>query len=102
MVTLKITKADNLRKKVIGLIGKSSPEPILIKTRFGIHTFGLKFPIDVLILDRENKVQYIKKNLGPNRIFFWKPIYNIVLELTGGTVKKKGIKIGYYIDLIFI
>ena len=91
MIEIKVKKAKNLKEKIIGLLGKKTPEPLLIKTRFGIHTFGLKFPIDVVVLDKENKVVKLKENLKPFRIFLWNPNYNVVLELPKGSIKEKEI-----------
>lgn len=93
MITLFVKEAKNLKEKIQGLIGRKKPIPLLIKTRFGIHTFGLKFPIDVLILDHKNKVVKIKKSLKPNSIFLWNPAHDMVIELPQGTIDKKKIKI---------
>lgn len=76
-----------------GLINKLKPENVYFKTRCGIHTFGLKFPLDVVILDKNNKVKKIKESLKPNRIFLWNPKYEKILELKPGTIKKEKIKI---------
>lgn len=102
MITLFVKEARSLKEKVTGLIGKERPESLLIKTRFGIHTFGLKFPIDVLILDKFNKVALTKKNLVPNRIFIWNPKYGQVIELPSGTIKKKKIGINDSIEVRFL
>ncbi len=99
MITLFVKEARNLREKIIGLIGKEKPASLLIKTHFGIHTFGLKFPIDVLILNKNNKVVSLKKSLKPNRIFLWNPAYEKVLELPEGTINEKGLKIGRKLNL---
>ena len=99
MTTLFVKKAKNLSEKVMGLIGKDKPISFMLSTRFGIHTFGLKFPIDVLILDKKNKVVFLKENLMPWRIFLWNPMYDKVLELPLGTIGKKKIKIN---DEIFL
>jgi len=85
MTTLNVKKLNWL-KAIIGLIGKNKPEPILFKTRFGIYTFFMRFPIDVIILDNKYKVVKLKENLKPNSIFVWNPKYNIVLELPAGTI----------------
>lgn len=77
-----------------GLMGKTKPEAILFKTRFGIHTFFMRFPIDVIILNKDYTVVKIKQNLQPNTIFIWNPKYTIVLELPQGTIEKEKIKIG--------
>lgn len=101
VVIIAIQRAKNIKEKVIGLIGKEEPIGLMIETRFGIHTFGLKFPIDVLILNKDNKIAVIKKNLKPNRIFVWNPIYDRVLELPEGTIGKKKIKVNEVVELKF-
>lgn len=85
MLTLKVKKL-NFRESIAGMIGKKTPESVLIQTRFGIHTFGLKSPIDVLVLEKQNeeniyRIVQIKHSLSPNRIFFWNIKYNAILEL---------------------
>lgn len=73
---------------IIGLIGKKKPYPLLFYTRFGIHTFFLVFPIDVVILDSKQCIVAVKESLVPNRIFFWDPRFNTVLELPSGTIRE--------------
>ena len=93
MIGLTIREAKNLKEKIQGLLGKEKPESLMIKTHFGIHTFGMKFPIDVLILDRNNTIVSIKKNLKPYRIFLWNPLYEKVIELPPQTIEKKKLKL---------
>lgn len=93
MITIKVKKTKNLKEKVLGLIGAKQPYALMLKTRFGIHTFGLKFPIDVLILDKNNKVVKMKKSLKPNNIFLWNPLLDKVIELPQGTINRRKIKI---------
>jgi len=102
MIKLSVKKATNIKDRIIGLIGKNKPIPLMMQTHFGIHTFGLKFPIDVLVLDNKNKVISIKKNLKPNRIFLWNPRYKNVIELPQGIINKKTIKIHDAIGLELI
>lgn len=99
MITISVKEAKNLKDKMQGLIGKDIPQALLIKTHFGIHTFGLKFPIDVLILNKKNEVVAIKKKLQPKRIFIWNPMHEKVLELPSGMIEKKGIKENMPIDI---
>lgn len=100
MIVIKAREAKNLLEKVTGLIGKEKPISLLIKTHFGIHTFGLKFPIDVLILNNKNQVVVMKKNIKPNRIFLWNPTYNKVIELQEGTINKKKIRVKSEVHLL--
>jgi uncharacterized protein len=90
--TLQIIELKNPLKKAIGLIGEKKPQAILFMTRFGIHTFGVRFPIDVLILNKNKQIVKVKENLQPNRFFFWNPKYTIVLELPEGTIQKNKIE----------
>lgn len=99
MIKIFVRNTANLAETIRGLIGKRNPEALLLKTRFGIHTYGVKFPIDVLILDNENKVTVIKKNLKPNRIFLWNPKYEKVIELPAGTIEKEKIAINIPLDI---
>ena len=80
--------------EAVGLIGARKASAFILKTRFGIHTVGLLFPIDILILDKENKVVRLKENLKPFRIFIWKPHYNTVIELPNGSIKKSSTALG--------
>ena len=74
-------------EKTLGLLGKKE-QTVLFKTRFGIHTFFLKTPIDVMILNNEYKVVKLKKELRPNRIFLWNPKFEIVIETQSGKIKE--------------
>jgi uncharacterized membrane protein (UPF0127 family) len=85
-------------RRSIGLLDQKKPQALLIKTRFGIHTFGMRFPIDVLVLDTTNHVAIIKENLQPNRIFLWKPTHDTVIELPHGTIEKSNTVVGNKIE----
>ncbi len=98
MIELKVTILKTFAKKTKGLLGAKKAYPVLFKTRFGIHTFGLTFPLDVLILDRENCIVKLAINLKPMNIFLWHPVYDTVIELPAGTIKKCKLSVG---DTIF-
>ncbi len=88
LIAQEAVNVTDIISKSIGLIGKSEAKPLIFKTRWGIHTFGLSFPIDVLILDNKNTVVINKKRLSPNKIFLWNPKFDHVLELPEGTIVK--------------
>ena len=75
---IKVKRLKTFREKTIGLIGKEI-KPVTFETRFGVHTFGVKAPIDVLILDSQEKVIALKESLSPKRIFLWNPNKKIVV-----------------------
>jgi len=96
--TRKTIIAENFLKKgalgkIKGLIGKKTPQAIVLNTRFGIHTFLLQFPIDVIILDKNGKIVSLKKRLKPNRIFVWDIRFDTVIELPEGSLEKSKTKV---------
>ncbi len=98
MLKLKVKRLENPIEKAVGLIGRKKAYPVILETHFGIHTIGLRFPIDVLILDSQKRAAVLKESLSPNRIFLWNPRYRIVLELPEGTIKKHNIQKGTKIE----
>lgn len=102
LVNLKngLVVADNLfiaktwKQKAQGLLGKGEASPIHFKTRWGIHTFGMKFPIDVLVCDDNFEVKKIFESVGSGRVIVWNPAWNNVFELKAGTVQVTGIILG--------
>lgn len=97
-ISLKV-KQLGLLKSIQGKILNEDDSLILFKTRWGIHTFGLRKPIDVIILDNDFAVRKLKMNLKPLRLFFWNPQYNIVIELPSGEIKRKNIRLGETITI---
>lgn len=85
--------ATSFFDRLLGLLNKNNPRSLLFKTRFGIHTFFLKSPIDILILNNKNTV--ISTNtIKPNQLFFYNPKYKTVIELPKGTIKKSKTQFG--------
>ncbi|MGC9610639.1 MAG: DUF192 domain-containing protein [Minisyncoccia bacterium] len=94
-----VSVAKTFSEKVVGLSGKKTPASLFFKTRWGIHTFGMKLPIDCVIFDDAYRVRALAENLRPSRLFFWNPFYKNVLELPAGTVSKTGTKVGDMLEL---
>ena len=86
--------AKTLKDKFAGLTKYDESRAMYFETRFGIHTFGMKFPIDVIICDKEMRVSVLRENLVPNRILFWNPRFPYVLELPIGMIRISGIEVG--------
>lgn len=84
----KIIEAKSLKDQSIGLLNHKTPTAMIMNTRFGIHTFFMKYPIDVVVIDSKNHIVAIKQNIKPNSLFIWNPKYNTVLELPSGAISK--------------
>lgn len=98
-VTKKTVLSKNLSEKkgfgkLLGLLTKNKAEPIIFKTWFGIHTFFLKFPIDLVVVSKEKRVVFVKENITPNRIVVWNIRYSVAIELPKGYIKKSNTKKG--------
>lgn len=100
MIEIRARHLKTFLQKSIGLLDTAVPTPVYFNTRWGIHTFGMKYPIDVIILDNKNIVQVYNQHLHPNRVFFWSPVYRSVLELPGGQIQKKKIQKGSVITIV--
>lgn len=99
MVIRDLKEAKTFTDRFLGLLRPSNPRSLLFKTRFGIHTFGLKESIDIVVLDDKYNVVKLGEFIKPNRLFFWNPKYNLVLELPKGTIAKSHTKIGDILNL---
>jgi hypothetical protein len=84
--------------KITGLLGKNEAKTIVFTTRFGIHTFFLKFPIDLIVLDNKGVVK-MAKTVMPNRIVIWNICFKTVIELPLGILSKTRTKTGDLIAL---
>jgi uncharacterized membrane protein (UPF0127 family) len=86
-----VTVAASFTSRIRGLLGRSSlpaGQGLLIKPCKGIHTFFMKFSIDVVFLDRDNRVVALHPSLHPNRMTRIYLKAHSVLELPAGTIGK--------------
>jgi uncharacterized protein len=84
-----VTVAASFTSRLRGLLGRASlpaGQGLLIKPCKGIHTFFMKFPIDVVFLDRGNRVVALHPSLPPNRMTRIYLKAASVLELPAGTL----------------
>src|SRR5947208_3526138 len=88
VLTTDLKQTNAVIDRARGNIGRSEPIAFQFTTRFGIHTLGMKFPLDIIVLNNRHEVVALKKTLKPNNIFFWNPKYSIVLELPQHTITK--------------
>jgi len=90
IVAEKVEIAEDFFFRTRGLLGRDKIDEgfALIITRCKqIHTFFMRFPIDVLFVDRGNRVIKTISAMPPSRIsgFFWDS--HLVIELSAGVIK---------------
>ena len=94
--------ADGFWRRFRGLLGTSRIEPregLLLTPCRAVHTWGMRYPIDVLFLDAEPRVLALFPSLDPGRRT---PLYRDacqVLEIPAGTIATTGTSIGDRIEI---
>ncbi|MFA5139359.1 MAG: DUF192 domain-containing protein [Elusimicrobiota bacterium] len=82
--------ANTPRSRAKGLLGRESlaqDEGMWIVPCSMVHTFFMRFAIDVVFLDRENKVLRVCEGLEPWRVSPWVLRGHSVLELAGSSLR---------------
>lgn len=89
--------ADRL-KGLLPRAGLGAGEALVLMPCAGIHTFGMRFPIDLVLVDRRLRVIAVREGVQPNRIATLRPCY-AALELPVGMVRSSQTVIGDYLEL---
>jgi len=93
--------ADTSAKRRTGLLKHTGLEPgegLWIVPCEGVHTFAMKFTIDVLFLSKKHKVMKIRPNMKKRRIALSLMAHS-VLELPAGTLDRTGTQKGDQLQL---
>lgn len=93
----RIGVADDSWSRMKGLLGRSgldSGSGLLIMPSQAVHTIAMRFPIDVLFMDRDYRVIHVQPALAPFRItrVHWKA--RCVLELPAGVITQTSTSVG--------
>jgi len=81
--------ADTGPRRNKGLLGRASLEPgtgLWIAPCESVHTFFMQFPIDLVYLDRKNRVRKVRERVPAWRISVCLSAHSI-LELPAGTIR---------------
>jgi uncharacterized protein len=88
--------ADTFWTRFRGLLGRkelAESEGLLIRPASSVHTLFMRFPIDVVFLDRELTVLKVRTRMRP-----WRTAARFrarsVLELTAGECERLGLEVG--------
>jgi uncharacterized protein len=73
------------RKGLLGRDGLAAGEGLWIVPCESVHTFGMRFPIDLIYLDRGKKVKKVRNGVPPWRLSACFSAHS-VLELLPGTI----------------
>ena len=98
----KVRKADNFLTRLVGLLKRThlGPEEALwLMPSKGIHTIGMKFPIDVVFLNKEYYVLGLISGMHPYRVSGVHMRGYSVIELPNGTIRKSRTEIGDQLEI---
>ncbi len=98
-VVSSVNVASSRQAKRVGM--KAYPNaatPLVIESCRWVHTFGMRFPVDVAFLDTENRIVDIR-TMQPNRLGF--PVFRAthVVEAEPGAFRHWGLAPGDVIDI---
>ena len=85
--------ADRYFARMRGLLGRKGLEPgggMLLTPEPSVHMFFMRFPLDVVFLDRDHKVVGVRHELQPWRVAGAKGAY-ATLELPAGAAAAAGV-----------
>ena len=98
----RVDVADTRATRAVGLLSREGLEPgeaLWIVPSRGVHTFWMRFAIDVLALDEAGTVIDCVSNLKPWRMRLPRRGTAGVLELPAGTVAASGTAVGHHVLL---
>ena len=98
----KVGVADTRSTRAVGLLTRSGLEPgegLWIVPSRGVHTWGMRFAIDILALDQSGTVIDCVSNLRPWRLRLPRAGTAGVLELPAGTLEASRTSMGHRIVL---
>ena len=102
IVADRVTVASKRLERAVGLLGRShldAGEALWIRPCRGVHTWFMRFPIDVLAMDANGMVVDVVSAMGPWRMRLPRPGSDSVLELAAGALEKMQLKIGHQIKI---
>jgi uncharacterized protein len=106
IVAAEVEYADTMFKQIVGLMfRKSVPESYAMvfsmkrDNREGIHMLFVRFPIDVVFLDKDKRILDIRRNLKPwTGLAFSKKAFRYAMEMPAGAVARASLKEGEKLD----
>jgi uncharacterized membrane protein (UPF0127 family) len=91
-LALKLEVAESAYARSKGLLGRDALAPdsgLWIYPCESVHTFAMRFPIDLVYLDRNNVVKKVRTNVRPGRMSACLSARS-VMELPAGTIDATG------------
>jgi len=96
-VVASIEIADRMRERTKGLLGRGGLEEgrgMLLTPCGSIHTFGMRFSLDLVFLRRDWTVHKVVRNVRPNRARWGGRRAWSVVEVGSGWLPQESVRVG--------
>src|ERR1700687_171627 len=96
-LAFRVGVADSILGRLIGLLGRRSLKPdsgVWIVPANAIHTIGMLFSFDVVMIDKDFKVVSLKELVKPFRVILPKLRAESVIELPAHTIFRSRTEVG--------
>lgn len=103
MILPRVYVAERFFYRLRGLMGKKELDlgtGLLIKPCNSVHTFFMKFPIDIAFIGENGQVYHIIHSMRKNKVSPIVPRASCVLEAPSGTFKGCDLEIGNIVEFI--
>ena len=97
VIAERVETARGLARRLVGLIGRREFAPgsaLMIPACGQVHTLLMRFPIDVLFMDAENRILRAEPDVKPYGVTKHCRGARIVIELPAGTIAAHGLRPG--------
>lgn len=94
--------ADTFLARLVGLMGRASISPrtgLWIRTCNSVHTFFMRFPIDLVFLDKSNQVVKTVEAIKPYRVVLPVGTASSVIELPAYSLRRSWTQAGDLLDI---
>ena len=96
-LSFRVRVADSVLSRLVGLLGRKSLKPdggVWIVPANSIHTVGMLFSFDLVMIDKDFRVVNIKEMVRPFRVVWPKLRAESVLELPAHTIYRSRTEVG--------
>jgi uncharacterized membrane protein (UPF0127 family) len=103
IIVARLEVARSLWRQTVGLIGRRELDPdegLWLEPCNSIHTFGMRFAIDVLFLDRSGVLLHMVSDLRPWRVSWPVRRARSVVEIPSGAIASRNIQPGLRYQIV--
>src|ERR1700756_3482725 len=96
-LAFRVRVADSVLSRLVGLLGKKSLQPdggVWIVPANSIHTVGMLFSFDLVMIDKDFRVVNVKEMVRPFRVVWPKLRAESVIELPQHTIFRSRTQVG--------